>query len=174
MRRRRVLALFGVGGCASAVAQRDPRPHPMLEAAPGYWLGSLTYRDWTDPGKLVTLPCRMAVSLLGPEDLALYLVFDDGPSKVVHSYTRMSFDLALDRLSWSSGFGKPEVLEYRIRSASREAETSRIAFERETDARTDRFTFELSPSAWSLGRVERVGGQPEVFRNRYEFTRSGA
>lgn len=170
---RRTLLIAGIAACPSvALALYDPKPNELLVPAAGAWKGSLTYRDWSRPDKLVTLPCRLAVSLLAPEELALYYVFDDGPGKIVYSYERMAFDFRAGTLRWASGIAKPEASEYTVTSAGPAAGGSEIRFERVVEERTDRYVFVLGASEMSLGKQEVSASGEQTFRNRYEFRRS--
>jgi hypothetical protein len=77
-----------------ALALYDPKPVEPLAQFEGAWIGSLTYKDYQDPTREVTLPTQMFVALAEPGKLALHYVYDDGPKKIVHSYEALSIDLA--------------------------------------------------------------------------------
>lgn len=169
-RRRRLLTLAALVP-VPAFALYDPKPNALLASAPGAWTGSLTYRDWSQPDKLVTLPCRLSVALSAPEELALFYVFDDGPGKVVYSYERMSFDFTAGGLSWVSGSAKPETSRHAITGTSTTADGAQILFERMVDDRTDRHVLALGARAMSLTKTEHRGAGTPTLRNRYEFRR---
>jgi hypothetical protein len=111
--------LLALGALASlpAAALYDPAPIAALEFAPGLWRGTLTYSDYQNPDKKVTLPSKMVATLLSPSELALYYEFDDGPSKTVYSYERMKLDLVQQTVEWHSGTSKPSRSESRLVSA---------------------------------------------------------
>lgn len=171
MRRRALLAALCIAPTGRAFALYDPKPSAALALAPGAWRGSLTYRDWSNPDKLVTLPCTLAVALTGPEELALYYVFDDGPGKVVYSYDRMAFDFAAASLAWTSGTAKPTTSSYRVTEVLGGSDAASVRFERSVDARTERFRLSLTKRDWTLSKVEVAADGTETFRNRYEFVR---
>lgn len=172
MHRRNALAALWCAHAPAAFALYDPKPEAALLLAAGAWRGTLTYRDWSRPDKLVTLPCSLSVALLRPEELALFYVFDDGPGKVVHGYDRMAFDFAASTLAWTSGVAKPAT-NHRITEVAATAAATRIVFERAVEGRTDRHQLELSARAWSLSKTELSASGETTFRNRYELLRQG-
>jgi hypothetical protein len=154
-----------------ALALYDPAPIALLVHASGAWEGSLTYRDYQQPDRMVTLPATVAVSFSAPDELAFYYAFDDGPGKTVHSYERMRFDLARSRLTWVSGTKASDRSVHRITASGVDATTTTIRFEREVDSRVDRHVIEITPSRWSLVKHEHTGDKSPLLRNRYAFTR---
>jgi hypothetical protein len=175
-RRTTLTALAALGAAASCRtwALYDPKPHDALALAPGAWQGTLTYRDWSNPDKQVTLPCRLAVALTQPDELALYYVFDDGPGKTVYSYDRMRFDFAASRLAWASGTAKPSMSEYRVTAVQSNADEAQLLFERSVEGRLDKYTFDLARRTWRLSKREVAANGAETLRNRYELVRSAA
>ncbi len=174
MQRRAILAATAAVVTSPARALYDPKPSPLLALAPGAWAGTLTYRDWSSPDKLVTLPCKLSVALSAPEELALFYVFDDGPGKVVYSYERMSFDFKAGKLSWLSGVSKPSSELYAITSSTSGTEESQLLFERATEGRTDKYMLALSREALHLSKVEHSASGAQTLRTQYEFKRGGA
>ncbi|MEK8032872.1 hypothetical protein AACH06_18790 [Ideonella sp. DXS29W] len=172
MQRRLALAATAAVVSAPARALYDPKPSPLLALAPGGWAGTLTYRDWSNPEKLVTLPCQLKVALSSPEELTLFYVFDDGPGKVVYSYERMSFDFSAKTLTWLSGVSKPSTEQYTITSSTASAEETQLDFEHTADGRTDKYAFTLTRKSWSMTKVEHDTSGRQTFRNKYEFQRS--
>lgn len=172
MLRRTFLALLAAAASGRAMALYDPGPNGALALAPGGWTGALTYRDWSNPDKLVTLPCTLAVALAAPNELVLYYVFNDGPGKTVYGYDRMTFDFGGATLVWTSGTAKPNVSQYRLTAVTDNVDGARVLFERKVDARLDKYTFELTRRTWSLAKVEVGAADAEVFRNKYELTRN--
>ena len=88
MKRRHLLGSLVAILSPQARALYDPEPMALLRHLPGRWHGSLTYRDWSPPHGLVSLPCDLFAALNSPSQASLYFVFQDGPAKVVHSYDR--------------------------------------------------------------------------------------
>jgi hypothetical protein len=174
MQRRAILAATAVVVATPASALYDPRPSPLLALAPGAWAGTLTYRDWSNPDKLVTIPCKLSVALSAPEELALFYVFDDGPTKVVYSYERMSFDFKASTLAWLSGVSKPSTEQYAITSSTSSSEESQLLFERATEGRTDKYALVLSKKALLLSKVEHGASGAQTLRTKYEFKRGEA
>jgi hypothetical protein len=174
MQRRTLLTAAAALVPARALALYDPRPSPLLALAPGAWTGTLTYRDWSNPDKLVTLACKLSVALSAPEELALFYVFDDGPGKVVYSYERMSFDFKATSLSWLSGVSKPSTSLYVITRSTSSAEEAELLFERTADGGSDKCTLALSRSTWSLSKIEHDASGVQTFRSKYQFRRGDA
>lgn len=172
--RRTVLISLGLLWARPSFALYDPKPNDLLAPFLGTWRGTLTYRDWSNPEKLVTLATQAIGTPISPNELALYFVFADGPGKTVYSYERMAFDFANGRLAWTSGTENPERSEHRIISVSSAAEPARIVFERNVEAMLERHTLEGSGNAWTPGKVEISASGAETFRNKYKFTRSVA
>jgi hypothetical protein len=156
----------------SAWALYDPKPHALLALAPGAWSGTLTYRDYSRPDQWVTLPCKLSVALTAPSELALFYVFDDGPTKTVHSYERMAFDFTANRLSWTSGIAKPSASQHTITGASAENDAAQLQFERAEEGRTDRYKLEVRKNTWLLSKVEVAASGAQTLRNTFELRRS--
>jgi hypothetical protein len=72
MRKRDLPLSVGVLCAKPAWALYDPMPSDLLAPAIGSWRGTLTYADYQSPGKVVTLPTRLVVTLAGPVELSLY------------------------------------------------------------------------------------------------------
>ncbi|MEQ1518987.1 MAG: hypothetical protein ABL931_21115, partial [Usitatibacteraceae bacterium] len=65
---------------SNAMALYDPKPLEDVSIAQGEWRGTLTYNDYSRPGKLVTLPTRLFAAMASPTELVLQYIFDDGPA----------------------------------------------------------------------------------------------
>jgi hypothetical protein len=163
--------LFSLAALATqpALALYDPKPNSLLESAAGSWKGTLTYRDYQNPDKMVVLPTRLVVSMTGPDELALYYVFDDGPGKIVYSYERMLFNVLKGELVWASGIAKPTSNTYRLIAATIVERTSKFAFEKASDSGLDRYILEISHRAWTLTKVEVKSSGVETLRSKYEL-----
>lgn len=174
MQRRSLLAATAILAPAPVFALYDPKPSELLVFAAGAWTGTLTYRDWSNPDKQVTLACRVSVALSAPEELTLFYVFDDGPGKTVYSYERMSFDFQAGSLSWLSGIAKPSTSRYSITGSNSGPDDARILFERSTEGRIDRYTLALGRSALSMSKVEHAASGAQTLRNTYRLRRGDA
>jgi hypothetical protein len=174
MKRRTAIAILATMCAGSVFALYDPKPDEVLSAVQGEWKGSLTYRDYGKADRLVTLPTRLFVALSAPNELVFHYAFDDGPSKTVFSYERMNFDFNNNQLSWSSGTAEKSLSTFQITSNISEGGTRRLTFEGRNGEKTDRYTMVLSPRELRLAKDEvGVNGTP-LFRNKYDFSRSGA
>jgi hypothetical protein len=174
MRRRSFLLSLGALATKPALALYDPKPNAFLENTVGSWKGTLTYRDYQKPDRMVTLPTRVAVSMTAPDELVLYYMFDDGPGKTVYSYERMAFNFPKGELTWNSGIVKPSSNVYRITSAVTTDRNSKIAFEGASESGVDRYSLELAPRSWMLSKFEVKTGGIESLRSKYELARSEA
>jgi hypothetical protein len=172
LRRRSALLSFAGLACAPAQALYDPKPSTLLADAVGDWRGSLTYRDYQNPDRMVTLPTRTVITLGAPAELTLYYVFDDGPGKVVYSYERMTFDFEKQQLAWVFGLTPAKPKNYRITSAVAAEGVSRIGFESPSDAGSDRYALEISPRRLTMTKTEIKAGSPELLRSTYAFAKA--
>lgn len=171
MNRRQVLGTACWLLPLSAMAQSRVAPQPDLAAVQGHWRGTLTYRDYTRPDRLVTLPTQLYAALAAPDALTLHYVYDDGPSKTVYGYEQMAFDWSNAVLNWRSGFPEPMTRPHRITSSQAQDGGRQIRFEREDGDGLSRFVMSLHPTAFSLAKEDGPAPDALQFRNRYEFTR---
>jgi hypothetical protein len=174
MQKRTLLLTLGAFAVRPASALYDPKPIAFLETTTGTWAGTLTYRDYQKPDRMVTLKTAMTSSLAAPDELALYYVFDDGPGKTVYSYERMKFDFAGSRIIWNSGTSKPSRTEYKITFSSIQQDMSALTFEKIQDTRTDKYSFEITKKNWLLAKYEASAGTEDVLRSKYEFAKREA
>lgn len=154
-----------------AWALYDPAPDASLAAVQGEWKGSLTYRDYSEPDRMVTLPTRVFVALASPQGLVLHYVFDDGPAKTVYSYERMRFDVAAKRVTWTTGTSKPRASTDRIVSDTSVSGVRTLVFEHRQAKGVDRFTLSLGARELNLGKDEIDRKGATTFRDKYVFTR---
>jgi hypothetical protein len=171
MKRRAALACLVGLVSIPALALYDPVPDAQLAAVQGEWTGSLIYRDYSESGRLVTLPTRLFVALSSPTALVFHYVFDDGPGKTVFSYETMSFDVVGRRLTWESGTQEKSVSVYDIISSTTEGGTQTIVFQQRIKAGVDRYRMELSARALTLAKDEIDSAGTARFRNRFELRR---
>lgn len=173
MRRRFLLLAILALPFGQALALYDPAPDAALAGVQGEWHGTLTYRDYSNPDRLVTLPTRLFVALGGPDELVLHFVFDDGPAKTVHSYERMKFDVKAGRIAWASGTAGEPAVTHQVMADSVVGDVREVTFERVDAHGRARFVLRLSPTALSLAKDELASTGEATFRNRYEFSRRG-
>jgi hypothetical protein len=174
MLRRTVIFSLLALTAGTSHALYDPKPDEALAEIQGEWKGSLTYRDYSKPDRLVTLPTRLFIALSAPNELVLHFVFDDGPSKTVYSYERMAFDFQAKQLAWTTGSAKQSVDMHTITSSTKEGSTTSVVFERSSEGTIERYSLVLSPQRLELTKQEIQASGEAVFRNRYEFARAGA
>ena len=155
-----------------AHALYDPAPNAMLVQMQGEWQGTLTYSDYSEAGKMVTLPTRVYIAPASPDSLTLHYVFDDGPGKTVYSYENMRFDLAGNEVTWRSGASETSQTVSRIVSDVQDGEVRRLVFERKESGDTLRYTLETGPDLLVLQKDEVGADGVAQFRNRYAFTRA--
>ena len=155
-----------------AHALYDPAPDALLVQMQGEWHGTLTYSDYSEAGKMVTLPTRVYIAPAAPDSLTLHYVFDDGPGKTVYSYENMRFDLAGNAVTWRSGASETSQTVSRIVSSVQDGDVQRLVFERKDDGDTLRYTLETGANLLVLQKEEVGADGVAQFRNRYAFTRA--
>jgi hypothetical protein len=170
MRRRALLSGMAALVAGPAFALYDAKPEQSLAAVQGEWHGSLTYKDYGNPRQVVTLPTRLYVALGAPVELVLHYVFDDGPSKTVHSYERMTFDFPGGKVRWVTG-EVAKVADCAIVSDVTSDPGRTLVFERSDEGRVKRFTMVLASGSLQLGEEEVGPDGGASFRNRYAFAR---
>lgn len=177
MNRRHALRLIAGTSTVAALPLRpawaldDPRPEPTLAVLLGEWRGSLTYRDDAKPDSMVTLPTRLFVSAVAPDEIALHFVYDDGPGKTVYGYERMRFEFASDTLLWISGAVEKRALVGRIVQTSGDATQTRYVVETTKDGALTRYTLDFAAGALTMQKDGIDSGGRATLRNRYAFTR---
>jgi len=171
MHRRQAMVLLGAAAAGPAAATYDPQPDAALAAVLGEWSGTLSYRDYARPDRIETLPTRLFVSLLGPDELALYFVYDDGPGKTVYGYERLRFDFAVNTLVWTLGAVDRSTLVGRIVASATEGAMRRYVVETTKDNALSRYTFEFGPAALMMKKDEVDAAGKASNRNSYVFKR---
>ena len=155
-----------------AHALYDPAPDALLVQMQGEWHGTLTYSDYSEAGKMVTLPTRVYIAPATPDSLTLHYVFDDGPGKTVYSYENMRFDLAGNAVTWRSGASETAQTRSRIVSSVQDGDVRRVMFERKDGEGRLRYTLEAGANLLVLQKDEIDSTGVAQFRNRYAFTRA--
>lgn len=174
MLRRNFLFLTAFSVATPAFALYDPEPVGEIWLLEGEWHGTLTYNDYSSPGKLVTLKTQLFAALSSPSELVLHYVYDDGPGKTVYSYERMTFQPEGKAAVLASGGSKPSETTYAVVSNTRDGDMRKVIFEDTVGTGTNRFTLEFGPQTFVQKHEEIEGAAVPVFRNEYRFRRAGA
>ncbi|HEX4872603.1 MAG TPA: hypothetical protein VFV27_09840 [Nevskiaceae bacterium] len=165
----RLALLWGLLIPVPSLALYDPVPDASLTAVEGEWQGSLTYRDYQDASREVTLPTRLWISLGAADRLVLHFVFDDGPAKTVHSYDSLRLDTAAGAVHWQSG--EKAATRYTLLSDQREGSARELVFEANDDNGHRRYTLRLAADAIDWRKEEIAADGSRLQRNRYRFQR---
>lgn len=171
MNRRDAFAMLAAAAALPVHAASDPKPEPALAAVLGEWRGTLTYRDYSAADRMVTLPTRLFVSAVAPDEVALHFVYDDGPGKTVYGYERLRFEFASQTLLWISGTVEKTALVGRIVSSDSAGGLNRYVVDTTKDRALSRYTFEFGATALTMKKDEVDASGKAVMRNRYAFTR---
>ena len=171
MMARLVLLLFMLASVAPVRALHDPAPDPTLAVVEGAWTGTLTYRDYSPPPGLVTLPTRLFVALSAQDELVMHYVYNDGPGKTVHSYESMRLEFAEKRVTWTSGDKKRESTVGQVVSDTQNGTTRRVVIETSDADGAARHTLEFAPDRLTMKKEEIDAAGGTVLRNTYEFKR---
>jgi hypothetical protein len=173
MNRRTAIAVVSALASRPALALYDPKPAEGLASVQGAWKGTLTYRDYSKPDRLVTLPTRLFVALGSPSALVLHYVFNDGPGKTVFSYETMGFNFDARQITWESGSTQRSKSVLEITSNDVEGDVQSLTFEKVAEGEIERYRMELSVGALLLAKDEVKQGGAARFRNKFEFNRVG-
>lgn len=168
---RLLLLLTALVATAPVRALHDPAPDPALAAVEGAWMGTLTYRDYSPPHRLVTLPTQLFVALGAADELVLHYIYDDGPGKTVHSYESVRFEFAERRVTWTAAGEPRETTVGRIVADTLDGATRRIVIDTTDTDGTARHTIELSPSRLTMTKEELDAAGVAALRNTYELER---
>ncbi len=156
----------------AALALYDAPPDAALAAAQGEWRGTLTYRDYSKPDRVVTLPTRLFVALGAPNQLVLSYIFDDGPGKTVFSYEAMTIDLPAKQITWITGTDKKDTSTLDITSSTQEGTAVRqLVFEKAKEKKVERFTMQVGASKLTLRKDEVAPDGSVTNRNQFTFSR---
>ncbi|HKS56206.1 MAG TPA: hypothetical protein VJS12_13025 [Steroidobacteraceae bacterium] len=172
MRAQAILFAVLCFGSGSAGALYNPAPDAGLAAVQGEWTGTLTYRDYEKPDKMVTLPTKLFIALGAPNELVLHFAYDDGPSKTVYSYERMQFDFSAKQLTWSSLGDEDPPTKCRISEEAQEQPAGRrMTCEQADKGKVERYELVLTPQRLTISKEEIDAAGKSVLRNRYQFSR---
>ena len=167
-------AFFVLMLSTQACALYDPTPSEFLSAVEGTWAGTLEYRDYQPPNRHVTLPTKLYVSLVAPNELSLHYVFDDGPKKIVHSYELLQVDLAKKTLRWS-GLKPEDTSICTIVSTQTTGDAFEIVAERKSvkdgKKKLIRYRLKLAANNFEIRKDEGADATRLSFADRYSFQR---
>ena len=97
-------ALFGF----SPPTKAPPGRAEVYRAMVGKWEGTLTYRNYSPPKQLVTLPTTIDISYVSDSTaVQMDFIYDDGPNKTVSSSDRFFLDESRSRLEWDDPKASP-------------------------------------------------------------------
>jgi hypothetical protein len=153
----------------------DPKPRPPAALMEGEWVGSLTYADYSDKSRRVTLPTKLIGALQGPDRLSFHFIYDDGPPKIVHSYDDFVINLEAKTAVWGE-FGSNAPTAYAVIETSALADGGyRLVLEARSQKK-DRpplaqLVIEIEKDRFSMER--KSGDDPAhlTFSNSYSFKR---
>ncbi|MGA2134575.1 MAG: hypothetical protein ABSH50_19990 [Bryobacteraceae bacterium] len=152
----------------------------IQQALTGSWVGTLEYRDFSEPGsstKRVKLPTWLRVEPAGG-DLRFRYIYDDGPAKTVTETSLVRIDWGAARYIVLDEAGKVES-NYTIAGLDQLRAGRGILTLAgkgiENDAPVDvRSTLRIGRNILEITRETAAGGQPYTFRHAYTFVRSAA
>jgi len=172
----RPLAVLLVFATGSAQALYDPAARPELADAEGHWVGQMTYRDYGDDRREVTLPVVANVALAAPDELVFHAIYDDGPKKIVHSYERLKFDLSAKTLTWTHGLGEGGTSRYAIEAASLQAGVREFVVGEQSSGKDGpqcvRYTLRWSRTALDIVKREGSRCDATFVRSRSAYRRA--
>jgi hypothetical protein len=170
-------ALLLAAVCAMPMASHalyDPPPVAALAAIEGGWRGTLEYRDYQPPFKRVTLQTRLFVAAAAPKELSLHYIFDDGPSKIVHSYDRLSIDLDAGTVRFS-GLKPEDVTIANVVGSQTTDGVLEVIAERSQEVKgateVTRYRLRLGKDTFDVLKTAGPKGAEGEFRNQYVFRR---
>lgn len=154
-----------------------PNISELRAALIGSWVGTLEYRDYSEPAtstKRVKLPTWLRVEPAG-EDLNFRYRYDDGPSKIVTEISVIRIDSEKNRYSILDRNGKledsytvagfPELRQgHGILTLTGTGSENKAAVDVRTTIRIGRNILEIT-------RETAVSGQPFTFRHSYTLVR---
>ena len=169
-----VLALLLAICATGALAATDPPPVEFLAGCEGKWNGSLRYRDYGAQETFVTLPTTLSATLVGPDEIAVHYVYDEGRGRMVHGYERIKIDRAAKQVRWS-GADPAETSIGEIVSITETSGGAEIVATRETTGdgkkKFMRYRFSFSAEVLLMAKDDGVDAGSLSFRNEYRFSR---
>lgn len=159
----------------------DPAPIASMAGLEGSWRGSLQYRDYQPPFGKVTLSTQLYAALVGPNELALHYIFDDGPAKIIHSYDRLKIDLPAKTVTFTAAKAG-ETIAAKVVTSFEVAGMLEVVAETVKAKSTMRYTLRLSAAEIEILKEEADGiiagtdaekpAAKFAFRSKYSFARA--
>lgn len=162
----------------TCLASAQDTPGALQKAMTGTWVGTLEYRDFSEPAastKRVKLPAWLTVEAKG-NDLLFHYIYDDGPSKVVTEDSVVRIDTNAATYAVSDKADKPGDT-YAITGLGQLREgrgtLTLTGPGTENDAKVEvRTTLKIGRNIIEITRETRANGQPYAFRHSYTFVRA--
>jgi hypothetical protein len=159
-------------------AQKQPAGAELNQALAGMWVGTLEYRDYSEPAestRRVKLPTWLSVEP-APGGLRFRYTYDDGPTKVVTDDEVVRIDTLAARYETLGVEGKLQD-SYSIAGldALREGRGVLVLTGKgtENDAAVDvRTTLRIGRNILEMTRETAAAGQPMNFRHAYTLVRA--
>ena len=158
------------------LAAQSVTPASVHSGIAGHWVGTLEYKDYSDPTRHVTLPTILNAAPGAEGGAALLFTYDDGPGKTVTGGDRFILSADAGTLDWTGvKQASPEL--FRVVSLERndEAGTIRLVAEREGQddhkPATLRETITLGRTELTILKEVRPTGSDFSFRHVYRLMR---
>ena len=162
----------------NSAAVSQPVGTELAGALIGSWVGTLEYRDYSEPTastKRVKLPTWLTIAP-SAANLGFVYIYDDGPTKTVTETSQVSIDLTASRYEVRDTHG--EVQEsYSIAGLAelRNGRGTLVLTGKGSEDRTPvavRLTIRVNRNILEILRETAASGQPFTFRHAYTFIRA--
>jgi len=178
---RMALSLAALTGTAiglSALSTAPPGRDAIYRGLVGNWEGSLTYKDYSPPYGMVTLPTRLEVRY-APDSTAVLIdyTYDDGPGKIVTDHDRFAMNTSGTRLEWDTP-GVEHPREFTVDSFGGGSNAGPLVLVASTEADDDhapatlRETFTIGADTLRILKTVRPIGGTFSFRHAYLLHRA--
>lgn len=162
----------------AAQTPASPTITDFQRALTGSWVGTLEYRDYSEPAtstKRVKLPTWLNIKAEGA-DLRFSYIYDDGPTKTVTEVSLIRVDFAAARYSVIDSTGKVED-SYAISGIQnlRQGRSTLTLTGAGTENKAPvevRTTLRIGRNILEITRETTAAGQPFTFRHAYTLVRA--
>lgn len=151
-------------------------PASIHSAITGHWIGTLEYKDYSNPNRRVTLPTILDAAPRDEGGAALHFIYDDGPGKTVTGGDRFILSADARALDWTGVKEQsPEI--FRVVSLLRNEDGGTIQLVAEREGQDDnkpatlRETITIGKTELTILKEVRPNGTDFSFRHVYHFTR---
>jgi hypothetical protein len=156
-------------------AQGVPPDH-LYGVMNGHWVGTLEYKDYSNPDKRVTLPTILDITPSAKGGVAMHYIYDDGPGKTVTGDDTFIFSTDNTTVDWTGAKqSAPEIFAVQSFDHNDAARVLTIVLQREGDddrkPATIRETIRLTETGLTILKEVRPTGQDFSFRHVYRLTR---